>query len=104
MKKHGNRKDNDAEHHLYKIEDRTYNDVYKYGICGEALHADNTSPRAKRQVKELNRAVRWMRFFATVLRTGISGRIAAQNMEAEYIEQYRLETGKVPPGNQTEED
>lgn len=38
MKKHGNSNLNDAEHHLYEIVDREYDDVYKYGICGDPLN------------------------------------------------------------------
>ena len=59
MKTHGNSNENDADHHLYEIRDKEYQDVYKYGICGSPLKEDGTSPRAKRQVRGLNRAVRW---------------------------------------------
>lgn len=100
MKKHGNSNLNDAEHHLYEIVDREYNDVYKYGICGDPLNADGTSPRANRQVKEFNRAVRWLRFFAKVILTATPGRTAALKIEQEYIDAYRQQHGKTPPGNE----
>ena len=99
MKKHGNHHENDAAHRLYEIRDRECEDVYKYGICGDPLNDDGTSPRAERQVREFNRAVRWLRFFANVLRSGIPGRLAARKLEDEYIEAYRQKHGAVPPGN-----
>ncbi|MFN0036753.1 MAG: hypothetical protein ACKVUS_16935 [Saprospiraceae bacterium] len=104
MKKHGNSNENDADHHLYEIRDREYGDVYKYGICGDPLRKDGSSLRAKRQVKELNRAVRWLRYFANILIIGIPGRIAAKQVEDDYVGRYKKEHGAVPPGNETEEE
>lgn len=104
MATHGNSNDNEAEHHLYEIRDREYKDVYKYGICGAPLTTEGSSPRGKRQAKELNRAVRWLRFFSKVILTGIQGRLAAKEIETEYIENYRQEHGFAPPGNDSEED
>jgi hypothetical protein len=102
MKKHGNRNDNEAEHHVYEIRDREYEDVYKYGICGEPLNDDGTSPRAQRQVRELNRAVRWRRFFANIIATEIPGRIAAKKIEDRMNLGYKEQNGCFPPGNDTE--
>ncbi|MEK7256209.1 MAG: hypothetical protein AAB316_15765, partial [Bacteroidota bacterium] len=59
MKKHGNLNENDAEHHLYEIFDLELDDTYKFGICGDPLNQDGTSPRANLQVKEFNRAFGW---------------------------------------------
>lgn len=67
MKRHGNFNDNDAEHHLYEIYDQERDDIYKYGICGDPLNKDGSSPRANTQVKEFNRAFGWLRFLARVL-------------------------------------
>jgi hypothetical protein len=55
MKPHANSHQNQEEHHLYEIYDTLEEDVYKYGICGEPLYADGSSPRANRQVREFNR-------------------------------------------------
>lgn len=104
MARHGNSNSNEEEHHLYEINDREFGDVYKYGICGEPLLRDGTSPRGRRQVKELNRAVRWLRFFHKVLVSCIPGRIAAKELEDQYIADYEAKTGKAPPGNDTSED
>jgi len=63
MKKHGNSNENEAEHHLYEIHDVERDDVYKYGICGDPLNPDRTSPRANRQIHDYNRAFGWIRFW-----------------------------------------
>jgi hypothetical protein len=102
MKKHGNSNENEADHHLYEIRDKEYQDVYKYGICGEPLRPDGSSPRAARQVQELNRAVRWLRFFANVLLVNIPGRLTAKKLENDYIEKHKQEHGIIPPGNEEE--
>lgn len=59
---------------------------------------DGSSPRANRQVKEFNRAVRWVRFFAKVILSAIPGRTAALRIEQEYIDDYTQQHGKPPPG------
>lgn len=99
MKRHGNSKSNDADHHLYEIYDKGRKDVYKYGICGDPLNPDESSPRANRQIREFNRAVGWLRFLAKVLITGIAGRIKARQIEDDYIAAYREKHGFNPPGN-----
>ena len=99
MKKHANRNDNDNEHHLYEIYDHELSTTYKYGICGNPLNVDGSSPRANIQVKEANRLVRWSRFFARILLIGIHGRVEAKRMEDEYIEAYRVKHGSKPAGN-----
>mgnify|MGYP003871236345 CR=1 FL=1 len=99
MKRHANSKDNQAEHHLYEIIDTEEDDVFKYGICGKPLKKDGTSPRANEQVRYVNRAVRWVRYFARILFTGIPGRTKALEMEDELVEAYRQKNGRRPHGN-----
>jgi URI fold toxin 2 len=99
MKPHANSHDNDAEHHLYEIFDVERDDVYKYGISGKPLNPDGSSPRANEQVTLFNRVVGMVRFFATILLTGIAGRKEAEKIEADYIEDYRKKNGRNPPGN-----
>lgn len=57
MKRHGNSDQNDADHHPYEIYDEERKGTYKYGICGDPLYPDGSSPRATRQVNFLNGAV-----------------------------------------------
>jgi hypothetical protein len=99
MKPHANSHENDAEHHLYEIFDVERDTVYKYGICGKPLLSDGTSPRANEQIATFNRAVGLVRFFATVLLTGIPGRKRAEEIEDEYVDVYRKKHGHNPPGN-----
>jgi hypothetical protein len=74
-------------------------DVYKYGICGDPLHPDGSSPRANRQVREFNRVVDALRFIAHILLTGIPGRKRAEEIEDEYVGRYEAEHGRRPRGN-----
>ena len=99
MKKHGNSNQNESDHHLYEIYDVERRDVYKYGICGDPLLPDGSSPRANRQLRDYNRAFGWIRFLAKILLTGIRGRREAKRLEDEYIEAYRAKHGVKPPGN-----
>lgn len=99
MSKHANRNDNDADHHLYEIYDHGRSNTYKYGICGNPLNSNGSSPRANIQVKEANRLVGWIRFFARILLIGIPGRLEAKRIEDEHIEDYRIKYGSKPPGN-----
>lgn len=102
MKTHGNSLENNAPHHIYAIDDHSYEDLYKFGLCGDPLNSDGSSPRGNRQANELNRAVRWRRFFSRVVLTNIPGRAAALSIENEYIEAYTKAHGHPPPGNVTE--
>jgi hypothetical protein len=99
MRKHGNFYENDADHHLYEIHDVERNDVYKYGICGDPLNPDGTSPRANAQLRDYNRAFGWIRFLAKILLTGIPGRREAKRIENEFIAAYEEKHGIPPPGN-----
>ncbi len=99
MKQHTNSKDNQADHHLYEIVDAEEEDVFKYGICGKPLNKNGSSPRANEQVRYLNRAVRRIRYFVTILFTGILGRAKALEMEDELVEEYRQKNGRRPYGN-----
>ena len=100
MKRHGNSNENDAEHHLYEIFDQEREDIYKYGICGEPLNKDGTSPRGNIQTKEFNRAFGWIRFLARVILKGIRGRLNAKRIEQEHIDAYEKEHGRKPWGNE----
>ncbi|WP_421948820.1 hypothetical protein [Phaeodactylibacter xiamenensis] len=98
--KHGNSHSNENDHHLYAIQDRKRKGIYKYGVCGRPLNKDGSSPRANEQVRLYNRVVGWARFFSQIILTGIKGRRAAEEKEAQYIEDYRAQYGENPPGNQ----
>lgn len=99
MKPHANSHQNQEDHHLYEIYDTTEEDVYKYGISGESLYEDGSSPRANRQVREFNRLVGLLRFLSRVLRTGIPGRKRAEEIEEEMIAEYEEKHGRRPRGN-----
>lgn len=96
---HGNDKRNQEEHHLYQIYDKDRKGVFKYGISGQALNEDGSSPRANEQVFLFNRVVGWACFFATVLLTGIKGSAKAQELEDQYIDDHEERFGRTPPGN-----
>jgi len=99
MKPHGNSHKNKEEHHLYMIFDIELQQVYKYGICGESLLPDGSSPRANRQVREFNRVVGLQRFTATVIETNIPGRKQAEEVEIAHIKAHERKYGRPPRGN-----
>lgn len=99
MKTHANSHQNQELHHLYEIYDIEEQDTYKYGICGEPLNSDGTSPRANRQLREFNRLVGYVRFIARIILTDIPGRKRAEEVEDEMIEKYEAEHGRRPRGN-----
>ena len=99
MKHHANSHENDAEHHLYGIFDVERNGIYKFGICGKPLLKDGSSIRANEQVALFNRVVGMNRFFPIIFLTGISGRLRAEEIENDYINDYREKNGYNPPGN-----
>jgi hypothetical protein len=96
---HGNSRDSKLSHHLYEIRDKKNKGVYKYGISGDPLNEDGSSPRAEEQVSLFNTIVAWARFFARVLLRDIPGRNLARKMEDQYIEDYRKQHGHYPRGN-----
>jgi URI fold toxin 2 len=99
MSKHKNSYENEEEQHLYEIIDTERDDIFKYGICAKPLNADGSSARANEQTSFLNSAVGWFRFYANVIISGIMGRIAARELEDDYIENYKVKNGEYPPGN-----
>lgn len=99
MQEHGNSNQNDKPHHLYEIVDKTDSDTVKYGISADELTSDGFSPRAERQVKNLNIFVGWLRFFSRILLIEIPGRVKAKEIEDQFIEEYTKANGKKPRGN-----
>ena len=87
------------EHHLYEIIDQKTDIVFKYGICGRRLTKDGSSPRANEQVNLFNRLAGWARYIAKILLTGISGRKKAEEIEEEYISEFKKKYGSRPDGN-----
>jgi hypothetical protein len=99
MSVHKNSNKNMDDHHLYEIIDSEDNTIYKYGICGQPLNSDGTSPRANEQVSIFNRLVGYIRYFANILLTGIHGRVKAKEIENKYIAKFEQEHGYRPRGN-----
>lgn len=99
MKQHGNSHDNQEPHHLYEIRDGEREEVYKFGISGEPILPDGSSPRANRQVRAFNRLVGEWRFFANMLLTEIEGRKRAEELEEKAAADHEIEHGKRPRGN-----
>jgi hypothetical protein len=96
---HGNANKSKLPHHLYEIIDKKDKDVYKYGISGDPLNEDGSSPRAEEQVSLFNTVVAWARFFARIILRDIPGREQARKIEDDHIENYRNQHGHYPRGN-----
>lgn len=99
MSFHGNSRDNPKAHHLYVIFDTEENDIFKYGISEKPVGEDGNSRRMREQVDYLNRAVGWLRYFAEILQSDISGRSKALQIEEEHITAYFEKHGRLPRGN-----
>jgi len=96
---HGNSHKNEQDHHLYEIYDNEEKTTYKYGISGQPLNTDGSSPRANEQINIFNRLFGWIRFIANILITNIEGREKARQAEEEHISDYENKNGKRPKGN-----
>lgn len=99
MAYHGNSRKNKKDHHLYAIHDQEEDDDFKYGISDKPIDEDGYSRRMREQVNFLNRAVGWLRYFATILIRGIQGKAKAIEIEEEHIDTYREKHGRNPRGN-----
>jgi len=99
MAEHGNSNRNTKPHHLYEIRDSVDDDIFKYGISHDPIGADGYSDRMREQVNFLNLGVKWLRFFARILISNISGRKEAKRTEREHIQRYREKHGHNPRGN-----
>jgi len=102
MAEHGNSNRNTKQHHLYEIRDSVDDDVFKYGISHGPVGSDGYSDRMREQVNFLNLGVKWLRFFARILISNISGRKEAKRIERHYIRSYKEKNGQNPRGNLTD--
>jgi len=64
----------------YHILDLEKDVTYKYGVCGDPLEPDGSSPRGNDQAQFFNKIVGYFRFIAHVLISGISGRQKARTL------------------------
>ncbi len=96
---HRNSLENSEPHHLYKIFDKEEEEVFKYGISSDPVNEDGLSRRIRRQLKILNLAAGWLRYFARIILENIDGRLRAEELEDEYIETFEKEKGRKPRGN-----
>jgi len=98
-KHHGNSHENEEDHHLYVIVDKLDDDIVKYGISSDEINEDGLSNRIRKQLNLFNALVGVIRFFAIIILKGIKGRKKAEEIENEYIENYRKENGRKPRAN-----
>ena len=97
---HGNDAANPGLQHGYEIYDYQTGDIHKYGISGQKLNKDGTSPRANSQVRQLNKPAAG-RFSARVVKQNMRGRAKALNWEKGKVKGYKKAnpTGDKPVGN-----
>lgn len=96
---HGNSHQNEQLHHLYEIRDIQEEEVFKYGISDDPIGEDGMSDRLRDQVNLFNLVANFIRFAGKILLRNIKGRVEAERIEDEYIENYRKEFGRRPRGN-----
>jgi RHS repeat-associated protein len=85
---HGNDRRSNRPQHMYEIDDKEVGEVMKTGISGRPLNKNGTSPRANRQVNDLNRHYGSDRFDSRVVEKDIPGRQKA--LELEKVNTTRL--------------
>jgi len=96
---HRNRLTNEEMNHLYGIYDKLDDDVFKYGVSSDPIEEDGLSKRIRDQLRILNLAVNWARFFARILKVNIHGREKAIEEEEAKINEYERVNGNRPRGN-----
>jgi URI fold toxin 2 len=99
MEFHGNSTKSKRANHLYVIIDKVDGFAFKFGISAGRIGKDGLSRRVRAQITFINLVVGWDRFFGEILVKNIVGRIEAEKMEDELIENFSLEHGKYPRGN-----
>jgi RHS repeat-associated protein len=70
----GNSRTSNKTQHGYRIKDTKNKDVNKYGVSGEKLNKNGTSPRANRQVSALNKKAGYQRYKPEVMKKNIQGK------------------------------
>ncbi|VAW44398.1 hypothetical protein MNBD_GAMMA03-809, partial [hydrothermal vent metagenome] len=99
-KPHGNSKKNNKPHHVYRIDDGIFMDIYKYGISGAPLNKNGSSRRANTQANKLNKTAGNIRYISTVMFKNVPGRVAALQLEYALVCAYaKAHNGNNPPGN-----
>jgi hypothetical protein len=85
---HGNSAAHTGAQHGYGIFDHLLQDYYKFGISGQKLNKDGTSPRANKQANNLNKSASG-RYSARVLKKNLPGRKKALNWEYGKVNGYK---------------
>jgi hypothetical protein len=93
---HGNSKASSKLHHRYVIKDKETGEVQKTGISGQDLNNNGSSPRANKQVNQMNKDAGSDRFEATVEEKNIPGRKAALDSEQAATNRLANEGHKLP--------
>ena len=96
---HGNSNENPNPHHLYAIFDKELDDLFKFGISHDTIDSDGLSDRPRNQIRFLNLAVGWPRYFVKILLRDIQGRRAAKEIEDRFIAEFAEKHGQNPRGN-----
>lgn len=96
-KVHGNSKNSKKRQHIYEIVDSVEDSTVKYGVSGQKLNKNGTSPRANKQVNKWNFIEGFKRFFAQILGKDIEGRKKALGIEKEYVKEYKRKNNTIDP-------
>lgn len=97
----GNSKSSSNSQHGYEIRNNQTGDVRKYGISGRPLNKNGSSPRANRQVNQLNKQAGANIYSAKVLKKNMAGRVKALNWEKGKTKAYKKSNpeNRNPTGN-----
>ncbi|MBF7073963.1 hypothetical protein ISG33_11185 [Glaciecola sp. MH2013] len=95
---HGNSKLSKNRQHVYRIDNLTQFDIFKFGISGAALNNNGSSRRANVQVNKLNNTKK-DKYSGTVLHRNLANRVVALAVELALVCSYKKANGVNPVGN-----
>ncbi len=93
----GNSKSSTNTQHGYVIKDKKTGEVQKYGVSGQPLNKNGTSPRANKQVNNINN--NGGNVEAKVIKKNVPGRQKILNWEKGKVKGYKTQAGVNPPLN-----
>jgi hypothetical protein len=94
----GNSKASTKPQHGYQITDKTTGNVLEYGISGQPLNKNGTSPRVAQKINVKYNGSK--NVTGQVLETNMVNRQAALDWEIDQVLQYKADNGGVKPINQ----
>src|SRR6185312_12119855 len=95
---HGNSKNSTNEQHGYEIKNKKTGETTEYGISGQKLKKDGTSPRVDQKLN--TKYEKKSDYEGKVIKTGMKDRKEGLNWEKGKVEEYKENNGGQKPPQQ----